>query len=97
AAPDPSAARPAVFRKPDPEPAIDAARQSEAIRTFLGFAQYPLWRVTPWTELENSRLVEVFDMRFGTPAAPGFMASAVVDGRGQVVRSSFGFGVPRPR
>jgi len=95
--PDPSEARPAVFRKPDPEPAIEVARQSEAIRAFLEFAQYPLWRVTPWTEMENSRLVELFDMRFGSPAAPGFMASAVVNGNGQIVRSSFGFGTPRPR
>jgi hypothetical protein len=36
-------------------------------------------------------------MRFGTPVAPGFMAKAIVDGRGQVVQSDFTFGIPRPR
>ena len=37
---------------------------------FLRFAQYPLWRVTPYPTIENGKLVEVFDMRFGTPLAP---------------------------
>jgi hypothetical protein len=41
--------------------------------------------------------VEVFDMRFGTPLAPGFSSRAVVDSRLQVVESSFGFGAARPR
>jgi hypothetical protein len=36
-------------------------------------------------------------MRFGSPVAPGFMASAIVNGLGQVTESTFHFGVPRPR
>jgi inner membrane protein len=96
-APDPLAARPVVFHKPDPDPAIDAARRDPVIREFLAFAQIPLWRVSPWQELENGRLVEVFDMRFGSPAAPGFMARAILNGRGQVVRTDFAFGSPRAR
>jgi inner membrane protein len=96
-APDPLAARPAVFHKPDPDPAIDAARRSAPVREFLGFAQIPLWRVSPWPETENGRLVEVFDMRFGSPANPGFMARAVVNARNEVVNSEFQFGSPRPR
>jgi hypothetical protein len=36
-------------------------------------------------------------LRFGTPLAPGFMARAVLDGRMQVVESSFQFGAVRPR
>jgi inner membrane protein len=94
---EPDGARPTVFHKPDPDPAIDAARRNQTIQGFLRFSQVPLWRVTPWPAIENAKLVEVFDLRFGTPLSPGFMAKAVVDGRGQVVESEFHFGTPRPR
>jgi len=94
---DPLSSRPSIFHKPDPDPAIDAARHTPAIQAFLGFAQYPLWRVTPWPELENARLVEVFDMRFGSPTAPAFVANAIVNGAGSIVQSGFSFGVLRPR
>jgi hypothetical protein len=97
AAPDPLAARPVLFHKPDPEPAIDSARRTRTFQEFMRFNQLPLWRATTWPHLENGRLVELFDMRFGTPASPGFMAKAVVDGRGQVVETDFKFGTPRPR
>ena len=94
---DPGSARGTIFHQPDPEPAIDAARRSATFQEFLRFSQYPLWRVTPDAAVENGKLVEVFDLRFGTPLAPGFMARAVLDGRMQVVESSFQFGAVRPR
>ena len=94
---DPGSARGTILHKPDPEPAIDAARRSATFQEFLRFSQYPLWRVTPDAAVENGKLVEVFDLRFGTPLAPGFMARAVLDGRMQVVESSFQFGAVRPR
>jgi hypothetical protein len=97
AAADPMAERSQVFHKPDGDAALEAARRAPAIRGFLEFAQYPLWRVTPWPDVENGRLVEVFDMRFGSPASPGFMASAVLNGRNEVVQSEFQFGTPRGR
>lgn len=87
----------AVFSKPEYEPALDAARRAPEIREFLRFSQAPLWRVTPAPEPEGGRLVEVFDMRFGTPRSPGFMASAVVDPAMRVVSASFRFGRPRSR
>ena len=86
-----------VFHKPEPDPAMDAARGSAALQGFLRFSQYPLWRVTPYPALEGGNLVEVFDLRFGTPLAPGFVARAVLDSRLQVVESSFQFGGVRPR
>ncbi len=92
---DPSSA--AVFPKPEPDPALEAARSSATIREFLRFSQFPLWRVTPAAEPENSRLVEVFDMRFGSPQAPGLMASALIDSANRVVRTSFQFGRIGPR
>ena len=89
--------RAAIFHKPDPDPALDAARRTETFRQFLAFSQYPMWRVSPAPEPENSKLVEVFDMRFGTPAAPGFMASALVTAKLQVLETTFQFGSLRPR
>ena len=86
-----------IFHKPDPSPAMDAASRSATFQQFLGFSQFPLWRVTPADEPENSTLVEIMDMRFGSPLAPGFMASALVDSRLRVLRTWFQFGVIRPR
>src|SRR5260370_13417699 len=94
---DPGNGRGTTFHKPDPEPAIDAARHTATFQAFLRFSQYPLWRVTPYAGMEDSKLVEVFDLRFGTPLAPGFVARAVVDSRMRVVESSFHFGMPPPR
>ena len=92
---DPS--RAAIFYKPDPGPALDSAMRAPTIQEFLRFSQFPLWRVSPSAELENGRLVEVFDMRFGSPREPGFMASALVDSDNRVVKTSFQFGPVRPR
>jgi len=94
---DLGAARGTVFHKPEGEPAIEAARRTQTFQKFLAFSQYPLWRVSPYGDGENGRLVEVFDMRFGTPLAPGFMARAVLDGRLEVKETSFQFGAVRPK
>jgi inner membrane protein len=92
---DPTRAQ--IFHKPDPSPAMDAASRSATFQQFLGFSQFPLWRVTPADEPENSTLVEAMDMRFGSPLAPGFMAGALVDSRLRVLRTWFQFGAIRPR
>jgi inner membrane protein len=89
---DRSSLRPVVHHKPEADPVIDAARRSPVFQQFLAFSQWPLWRVTPYPAHENARLVEVFDMRFGTPNDPGFMVRAVVDSRMQVIESGFTFG-----
>jgi inner membrane protein len=86
--------RGAILHKAAPEPAIEAARATATFQEFLRFSQSPLWRVTPVAQPESGRLVQVFDLRFGTPLSPGFAASAVVDGRLQVVEEEFTF---RPR
>jgi inner membrane protein len=86
-----------VFHKPDPNPALEAARRTVAIQEFLRFSQFPLWRIMPVSEPENGQRVEVFDMRFGTPLAPGFRASAVLDSRLQAVETTFTFGAVQPR
>ena len=45
---NPGIGRGTIFHKPDPEPAIDAARRTATFQGFLRFSQYPLWRVTPY-------------------------------------------------
>ena len=92
-----SAERGTVFHKPEADPAMEIARRTPAFQDFQRFVQYPFWRVTPYPAVENGKLVELFDMRFGTPLAPGFMTRAVIDGRGQVVETGFQFGSVRPR
>ncbi len=89
--------RAAVFHKPEPNPAIEVARRTETFREFLRFSQFPLWRVSPPDAPENATLVEAFDMRFGSPQSPAFVASALVDSAGRALKSSFTFGRLRVR
>ena len=86
-----------VFQKPEANPALGAAARTTEFQEFLRFSQFPLWRVSPLPSPENGRLIEVFDMRFGTPMAPGFMVSAVVDSSLRVIQAAFQFGRVRPR
>jgi inner membrane protein len=86
-----------IFFKPQPDRAIEAAGHSATFQTFLQFSQFPLWRVTAAAAPERGRNVEVFDMRFGTPAEPGFHVSAFVDERGTLSGAEFQFGRPRAR
>jgi len=81
--------RGAVFYKPAPDPAMDAARRTVVFQRFIEFNQFPLWRVTPAGQPENGKQVDLFDMRFGTPNQPGFMTAALVNEQGQIVSTSF--------
>lgn len=84
--------RATIFHKPEPDPSIDAARRTAAFQRFLGFSQYPLWRVSPAPDMDNAKLVELLDLRFGNPLSPGFMVSALVDSKQHVVRTEFTWG-----
>jgi inner membrane protein len=86
-----------IFQKPEADPALTAARGTSVFQQFLRFSQYPLWQVSPAPDLDNGKLVEVMDLRFGTPLAPAFVAAALVDAHLRVVRTSFSFGALRPR
>jgi hypothetical protein len=57
----------------------------------------PFERTTPLADPEGATRVEAMDLRFGSPAQPGFVATAVVDQRLRVVRAWFTFGALRPR
>jgi inner membrane protein len=92
---DPS--RGAIFYKAEPAPALQAANNSPVFRDFFRFSQFPLERSMPLGDPENATRVEVMDMRFGTPTQPGFIATADLNSRLQVMRSGFAFGAIRPR
>lgn len=85
------------YAKPVFTSAMRRASETHSFRAFLGFVQYPLWTSGPAVEPENATRVQLFDLRFGSPAQPGFVATAVVNSDGQVLESSFSFGEPRPR
>ena len=89
--------RATIFHKPAPDPAIEAARQTQAFQEFLRFSQFPLWRVSPAADVEGGKLVEAVDLRFGTPMAPGFAARAILDAHLRPVRSWFEWGVSQRR
>jgi inner membrane protein len=86
-----------IFFKPQLDQAIEAAGRNATFQIFLRFSQFPLWRVAPAPAPGGGRDVEVFDMRFGTPAEPGFQVNARVDPHGTVSGAEFQFGRPRAR
>ena len=92
---DPS--RGTIFYKAEPGAAIQAANNSPEFRDFFKFSQFPLERTMPLADPEGATRVEAMDMRFGTPAQPGFVATAEVDNRQRVIRSWFTFGAAQPR
>ncbi len=70
---DPAAGR--VFQQSPPGPAIDAARRTHAFAVFQRFSLAQFWKVTP---VAGGTLVELIDLRFGSPDAPGFAAVSTV-------------------
>ena len=92
---DPTTGR--VFYKPEPSSAIEAARRDPVFQTYLQFAQFPYWQVTPADNPEGATRVEVMDLRFGDPQSPGFLCTAIVDAHQRVVRAWFQFGGVRAR
>lgn len=89
--------RATVYRKPPPDPAIQAAERLPAFQEFLRFSQFPLWRVSPSSDLPNGTAVEALDLRFGTPAAPAFVVRANFDSNLRPVDTSFQFRGPRQK
>ena len=85
-----------TFYKAERTPAVDAALSTRPFQAFLEFVQYPIWVTQPLPG-GNSTLVRLVDLRFGTPYAAGFVATATVSNTLQVSDASFSFGTPRPR
>ena len=70
---------------------MEAVRATRPFQVFGSFNQLPFWKVTP---VVDGTLVELIDLRFGTPENPGFEARAVVDSGGGVHDARFMFGRP---
>ena len=87
---DPAAGR--VFFKSPLSPEIEAARATEPFRVFAEFNQWQLWRSTPMAQVEGSHNVQLFDLRFGNPVDPGFVAEANVLPGNRVQDAEFRFG-----
>lgn len=67
---------------PRNQQAVQRAKQTPYLETFLRFAQWPAWRVMPVDEPEGGTRVEVRDLRFPT----SFSALVVLDKQGRPVR-----------
>jgi inner membrane protein len=88
---DPALGR--TYYKPEPSPALEAARSSKEFQQYLDFAQYVYWRVIPLDNPEGAQRVEAMDLRFGPPTAPRFVAAAVVLADRRVEGAGFQFGI----
>jgi inner membrane protein len=86
-----------TFYKAERSLAIQLALETDPFQKFLEFVQYAIWVSEPSPELEHATRVRLIDLRFGTPTAPGFQATATVTERDQVASATFTFGLPRPR
>jgi hypothetical protein len=65
-----------TFDDPPPGLAVEAARRLPEFQTMIRFSQAPYWKATP---VAGGTLVELIDLRFGTPDNPGFaFASGIV-------------------
>jgi len=63
-----------TFDDSPPGAAVEAARRLPEFQTMLRFSQAPFWKIT---RVSGGTLVELMDLRYGTPDSPGF---AVVSG-----------------
>ena len=85
---DPAGGR--VFYKIDGTAAMEAAKTTRPFQDLTAFAPFLVWQVSPSPDQENAVQVQAADLRFGTPPAPSFVATAIVQGN-RVLRSWFRF------
>ena len=70
-----------LLYKPEPGPEIKRAAEMEQFRVFLGFAQWPLWSVTPVAEPEGGVQVKLVDLRFGDSHSFFAVSTVLAPGR----------------
>jgi inner membrane protein len=79
------------FYRAEDSAALRRAAETQPFQIFGGFAQYPIWTITPVSDPPNGVRVQLSDMRFGTPRRGGFRAIAILDSQLRVVSSWFSF------
>lgn len=86
-----------LIYKAEPNAAIHVASRDPVFQEFMSFSSFRLWRTLPVAEPEGATEVELMDLRFGSPQAPGFVAAGTVDRSGKLDDARFTFGRLRPR
>jgi inner membrane protein len=81
-----------IFRKPAKTVVYLSVMRTEPFRYMAYFSRFPAWDIEP-IKLPGGlgQRVEMTDLRFGTPGAGEFHASALADARGRVLETDFGF------
>jgi inner membrane protein len=81
-----------IFRKPAKTPVYLSVMRTDPFRYMAYFSRFPAWDIEP-IELPGGlgQRVEMTDLRFGTPGAGEFHASALADAKGRVLQTAFGF------
>jgi inner membrane protein len=92
---DPAAGK--LYYKPELSPALEAAARTRDFREFADFSTFLLWRDFPDAGAGGATRVEAMDLRFGTPDAPRFVMSALLDSKLAVMRTSFSYNGHQPR
>jgi len=77
-----------IFHKPDPSPALEAAKRTRSVQVLLDFARFP-WASVDQTE--DGYDVTVQDLRFVSPSQPrrSFVAEVKLDRKLNVLKESF--------
>ena len=77
-----------IYHSAPRSPAMEAALATRPFQVFTEFSESPF---AMETRLPQGTLVQLTDLRFGVPEAPGFVTvSAIVDPNGKVLRAGFG-------
>ena len=77
-----------LLRKPQQVEVVQAAQRTPSLQRFLGFAQWPVWRIVPMDEPPGAQRVQVFDLRFSDDGT-AFKAVVEVDAAGRILRETF--------
>jgi len=81
-----------IFRKPPMDPLYLAVMRTKPFRYMAYFSRFPVWDFEPIRLVSGiGERVEMTDLRFGTPGAGDFHASALTDASGRVLETDFGF------
>ncbi len=88
---DPDSAE--LFEKRAFDPAIEAARRTEAFRFFQYFSRFPVWSEEPVSLPSGSATrIDLTDLRFGAPDAGAFHCVALISSEDKVLQSTFTYG-----
>jgi inner membrane protein len=81
-----------IYRKPARSAAYLAAMKTAPFAYMAYFSRFPVWDIEPGRVSSGLGLrMDLTDLRFGTPGAGDFHASALADATGHILGTAFGF------